>query len=81
MLVLGAIPKLITLAVDDPSQAVRKKAILALSSGIRNYQPALDAAISSLPEGHKVEGRIDAGDMDAIDAVVQKLRDDSAKKG
>lgn len=69
------------LATEDPDQGVRKKAILALSSGVRNYQPGLDAAVEHLPEAQKVEGKVDAGDMDAVDAVIQKLRDESQRRG
>jgi len=81
LLVLGAIPTLVKIATEDSSQAARKKAILALSSGIRNYQPSLDAAIKALPASHKVEGPIDATDMEPIDAIIQNLRDESAKMG
>jgi len=77
---VGAIPTLAKLAVDDPSQAVRKKAILALSSGVRNYQPSLDTAMKNLPDEHKVED-VDAADMEAVDGVIQKLRDESQKRG
>jgi hsp70-interacting protein len=81
MLVCGAIPTLVTMSTNDSNQAVRKKAILALSSGIRNYQPALDEALKSLSGEHKVEGPVDAGDMATIDTIIQKLRDASASKG
>jgi len=76
----GAIPTLTRLAVEDPSQAARKKAILALSSAVRNCQPALDQAAVGLPEEHKPKSS-DATDMEAIDALIQGLRDASAKKG
>lgn len=76
---VGAIPTIAKLAVNDPSQAVRKKAILALSSGIRNYQPGLDAATKSLPDEHRVEN-VNAADMEAVDGVIQKLRDESQKR-
>lgn len=113
LLVVGGIPILVDLALDDPDEAVRRKAIYALSSEIRNYQPALDAAIVLLPEdvlsgggdpggkgaggggGEKEEeedmgkgggeGRkdagaaaekkgIDAGDMEAVDKIIEALR-------
>jgi len=78
---LGAIPTLIKLSTSDPSQQTRKKSILALSSAIRNYQPNLDVALKYLPEEHKVEGTVDATDMEAVDPIISKLRNASAKLG
>jgi len=69
------------MAVDDTNQTARKKAILALSSGIRNYQPSLDTAVKNLPDDYKVQEHVDAEDMEAIDAIIQKLRDRSVQKG
>ncbi|PSK38037.1 Hsp70 nucleotide exchange factor fes1 [Elsinoe australis] len=78
LLAVGAIPSLIDLAANDTDKAVRKKAIMALSSGVRNYQPALDEALKRLPSQFKTSDQIDAGDMDAIDEIMQKLRDNAA---
>lgn len=77
----GAVPKLVELATGDTSQAVRKKAILALSSSVRNYQPNMNAVMKALPQGFVESDRINAEDMEAVDTVIQKLRDDSQKKG
>jgi len=76
-----AVPTLVQLATEDKAQAVRKKAILALSSAIRNYQPSLDAAIKALPPSDKPNRPVDASNMEAIDSIIQKLRDDSQQKG
>ena len=81
LLVVGAIPPLIQLALEDPVEAVRRKAIYALSSGIRNYQPGLDAAVGALPRDMKPSTRLDAGDMDAVDGFIQQLKKISADKG
>lgn len=81
MLVVGAIPKLVHLAIEDSSEPVRRKAVYALSSEIRNYQPALEEAIRSLPEDVRPRGTIDSGDMEAVDQVIERLRDMSQKKG
>ena len=81
LLIQGTIPTLVKLAIGDPSQAVRKKAILALSSGVRNYQPGFDVALQNLPNEHKVGKSHDASDMEAVDEVLQKLRDSSEQKG
>ncbi|OCK85275.1 hsp70-like protein [Lepidopterella palustris CBS 459.81] len=81
LLIVGAIPKLIKLATEDPVEKVRKKAIYALSSAVRNYQPALDAVVESVPEDYKPETKLDATDMDSVDSLIQKLRDNSARLG
>ncbi len=80
MLAVGAVPKLTHLAVDDPSELVRRKAIYALSSEIRNYQPGLDECIKSLPAAIRPSQKVEAGDMDAIDQIIDKLREDSKNK-
>ena len=54
--------------------AVRKKAIYALSSAVRNYQPAMDVAVEELGKrGHSYD-KIDANDMEAVDGVIEALR-------
>lgn len=80
MHVLGAIPTLAKLAVDDTDQMVRRKAILALSSGVRNYQPGLDSALKSLDKEYLPSETVDASDMEAIDTIMTKLRENSAQK-
>ncbi|KAL4955246.1 Hsp70 nucleotide exchange factor fes1 [Aspergillus filifer] len=73
LIVMNAIPKLVSLATTDTAQAVRKKAVLALSSAVRNYQPSINELVKHLPEGY-ASGKVDAGDMEAIDAIMDKLR-------
>ncbi len=75
LVVLGAIPSLVKLAVHDPSQAVRRKAIYALSSEVRNFQLGLDKALEALPEDLSGTKKLDAGDMDGIDGIMEKLRE------
>jgi len=72
--VIGGVPKLVKLAVEDENAAVRKKSIYALSSSVRNYQPAMDETVRCLPKGF-TSGSIDAKDMDAVDGVMNKLRE------
>lgn len=79
LLVNGAVPTLVDLAINDSSEPVRKKAILAVSSTIRNFQPGLDAAQKSLPTEYHSGDKIDAEDMEAVDTIVQRLRDNSSK--
>lgn len=76
---VGAIPVLAKLGIEDPVESVRRKAIYALSSEIRNYQPGLDAALRTLPEENlvKIRGiaqKFDAGDMEAVDLIIDELK-------
>lgn len=75
VLILGAIPTLVNLATADKDKTVRKKAILALSSTVRNFQPALDETVEKMPAEFKPAGKLDANDMSSVDSLVQKLRD------
>ncbi|KAG8625744.1 hypothetical protein KVT40_006145 [Elsinoe batatas] len=78
LLAVGAIPSIIDLAANDTNKAVRKKAIMALSSGVRNYQPALDEALKRLPPQYKPSDHVQASDMEAIDDIMTKLRENAA---
>ena len=80
LLAEDAISVLTHLSIEDANEPVRRKAIYALSSEIRNFQPGLDAALKTLPKGIAPEGAIDAGDMEAVDRVIEQLRMDSARK-
>jgi len=75
--VVGSIPTLVKLAVKDSNESVRRKAIYALSSEVRNYQPGLNEAVKALPESARPIGNIDAGDMEAIDKIIDHLRESS----
>ena len=76
----GVVPKLAKLVTEDSDQAVRKKAVSALSSEVRNFQPGLDELEKNLPKNLWASRRgVDAGDMDAVDEVIQKLRDHAAR--
>lgn len=76
LLAAGGIAPLVSLAVSEAEpEPVRRKAIYALSSAIRNYQPSLDAAVAELiTKGHSVE-KVDANDMDAVDTIILPLRE------
>ncbi|KAL2828278.1 Hsp70 nucleotide exchange factor fes1 [Aspergillus cavernicola] len=74
LVVMNAIPALVSLSTQDPTPAVRKKAIYAISSGVRNFQPGIDELTKHLPDGYTSGEKVDAGDMDAIDAIMDKLR-------
>ena len=51
----------------------------ALSSEVRNYQPGLDALIAELPPKFRGEDTLDASDMAAVDAVIDRLRDEASR--
>ncbi|KAI0977433.1 nucleotide exchange factor Fes1-domain-containing protein [Xylaria arbuscula] len=64
----------------EETKTVRRKALYALSSAVRNYQPAMDVCAAELRrQGHGEhvgeEGKtVDATDMDAVDVVINGLR-------
>ena len=77
-LVLNTVPLLTRLAREDESKDVRKKAALALSGEVRNYRPGFEALIKALPSGYAPNAHnLDSSDMDAVDAVIGKLREEA----
>ncbi|KAL8693652.1 MAG: hypothetical protein Q9218_001562 [Villophora microphyllina] len=74
LLAVNAVPVLLTLALDDPNEQVRRKAIYALSSEVRNYDPALRDLVQHLPEAMRPSGPINAGDMDEVDKVMDLVK-------
>ena len=79
-LVLDCVPKLMKLARNDKDKTVRKKAVLALSSEVRNYSPGWESLLKALPDGYAPNAKnLDPTDMDAVDAIIGKLREDANK--
>jgi hsp70-interacting protein len=74
-LALNGIPALCKLAADDSDKMVRRKAVYALSSEVRNYQPGMDEACKCLPKDITGPDHINAENMDVIDAIMAKLRE------
>ena len=74
LLAMDGIPKLAKMAVNDEKQAARRKAVYALSSSIRNYQPATDEAVKALPKDIVGVDRVEADDMARIDSIMENLR-------
>ncbi|KAL2785675.1 nucleotide exchange factor Fes1-domain-containing protein [Aspergillus keveii] len=74
LIVMNVIPTLVSISTTDKTLAVRKKAVYAISSGVRNYQPGMDELTKHLPEGYAKSGKVDAGDMEAVSAIMDKLR-------
>ena len=80
LLATDAVSSITNLALEDPVEPVRRKAIYALSSEVRNFQRGLDETVKHLPNSIVPEGAIDAGNMDAVDKVMEALREASARK-
>jgi len=72
------IAKLVDRVLRDPAADVRKKAIYALSSGIRNHDGAMRVAMALLPDELKQKD-LDSQDMEGIDRLMTTLRERSAK--
>lgn len=95
-LAVNGVPLLAKAAADNnETPAVRRKAVYALSSACRNYQPAMDAALTALAALHAntdeatkipvpaaladLPNQVDAGNMDAVDEVINLLKADVAE--
>jgi hypothetical protein len=80
LLAMNGIPPLVKLAVGETEgQKVRRKAVYALSSAARNYQPSMDVLTEELAKlGRKTE-KIDASDMDAVDVLIGGLREEASQ--
>ncbi|KXJ92967.1 nucleotide exchange factor Fes1-domain-containing protein [Microdochium bolleyi] len=64
---------------EQETKEVRRKAVYALSSAVRNYQPAMDLATRELAsKGESVAEKTDATDMDAVDLIITGLREKAA---
>ncbi|KAF4931163.1 Hsp70 nucleotide exchange factor FES1 [Colletotrichum viniferum] len=72
----AGIPTLVSIATKDgEKEAVRRKALYALSSAVRNYQPAMDLFTDELAKkGLHSSGKVEAVNMDEIDRVMDGLR-------
>lgn len=75
LLAMNGVAKLCHVAVKDEDQQVRRKAVYALSSSVRNYQPAMNEAVKNLPKDIVGQDQVSADDMDKIDAIMTKLRE------
>ncbi|VBB76247.1 Putative nucleotide exchange factor FES1 [Podospora comata] len=79
LLAMGGLPRLVEMILaEDEQEGVRRKAVYALSSAVRNYQPALDVCHEELVKGghHEAEQKVgDATDMDGVDRVMEGLKE------
>ena len=73
---VGGLPPLVEMAMREQEKAdVRRKAVYALSSACRNYQPAMDVCAEELVKAGHQTGKVDAHDMEAVDQVMNALRE------
>ncbi|KAH7321510.1 nucleotide exchange factor Fes1-domain-containing protein [Rhexocercosporidium sp. MPI-PUGE-AT-0058] len=76
LLAMNGIPRLVEMArAEGEEEGTRRKAVYALSSACRNYQPAMDVLTGEL--GRE---KVDAADMDGVDVLIGGLKED-AKNG
>ena len=79
LLAMNGIPPLTKLATKEgEDKTVRRKAVYALSSACRNYQPAMDVLTGELEKMGRKQEKIDASDMDACDVLIVGLREAAA---
>lgn len=84
----GGLTRLVDMVVDGAEdEGVRRKAVYALSSACRNYQPAMDFVAEELvKKGAIQEGQkqVDAADMESVDQIMnplkEKIKKDTAEK-
>ncbi|KAI5806639.1 nucleotide exchange factor Fes1-domain-containing protein [Peziza echinospora] len=76
---VGGTAKTVNTFLNDPVEKVRSKAVYAISSAIRNYEPALTEALSLLPDHIKGAETYDCEDMEALDKLVQTMREEAKK--
>lgn len=80
LLAMGGIPLLVKMAIGESEGGqVRRKAIYALSSACRNYQPSMDVFTEELGKLGRSGENVDAADMDACDKLIGGLREEAAK--
>ncbi|KAG0648376.1 Hsp70 nucleotide exchange factor FES1 [Hyphodiscus hymeniophilus] len=80
LLAMNGIPTLVKLAIEEgEGREVRRKAVYALSSACRNYQPAMDVLTGELAKAGRSGEKVDAADMDACDVLIGGLREEASK--
>lgn len=75
LLEAGGVKTIAGMSVEEPDPATRRKAVYALSSAVRNFQPGMDEALRILPKNITGPDHVNAADMDVIDAIMGNLRE------
>jgi hsp70-interacting protein len=75
LVAMNGIPPLARIAVNDDAPKVKRKAVYALSSACRNYQPAMDVLTTELEKLGKPAAKVDAADMEACDGLFNGLKE------
>ncbi|KAF7845759.1 hypothetical protein BT93_L0754 [Corymbia citriodora subsp. variegata] len=71
----GVIEPIAKMCIEENDVATRRKACYALSSLVRNCQPNMDEASRYLPSNITGPDAVNANDMDVLDAIMSKLRE------
>jgi hsp70-interacting protein len=72
----GGVPVLVEMALrEGETQDVRRKATYALSSAVRNYQPAMDDFAVELTKNGIATETADAAVMENVDKIIADLRE------
>lgn len=75
LLTVGGIAQIAKMTLDEKDPVARRKAVYALSSSVRNFQPGMDEALKVLPTNITGPDAVNASDMEVIDAIMSKLRE------
>ena len=78
-LVVGAVPLLVEMAVKEEQESVRRKAIYALSSLMRNFQRGVDEVLRQVSQDVRGGGKIEAGSMEEVDGLVERIKVEGGK--
>ncbi|KAJ8068149.1 hypothetical protein OCU04_003720 [Sclerotinia nivalis] len=79
MLNAGGVPHLVKMCLNEKeAKDVRRKAVYALSSAVRNFQDGMDVATEELGKLGRSGEKIDAADMGACDVLIEGLREEAA---
>jgi len=79
LLAAGGVPPLVALVADPAEQVdVRRKGVYALSSAVRNYQPAMDVLLRELGKGRWTgwPDAVEATNMEAVDEIINRLKEE-----
>lgn len=73
----GGTEKVVKAFLNDPVEKVRSKAVYAISSSIRNYEPAFKNTLELLPKELLGEEELHHEEMEGIDRLIQRMREEA----